>query len=390
MPKVPNIHDYAYLEPLEDEDKKHSTSQIYLLTILKIGSNSLTPLSYILVWSIFCAFLWQYIEQIALTQEEENPLVDSSARDMINNFQEAKESIRVLGTFFSFALVFRFNICYNRWWEGRRLWGAMSVNLFDIAIRISSFIKDDTIANNFFRYLICYGYACKSLLRHESCADEENEDLEGMIQRGLLTTKEVDMVWNNPCWEPQFFIEIMRELIEKAYETEGCFGKLELNGTHKKLFKCFDDSFRNIALCQCGCIGIQSAKLPVAYDGIHFLTFYIYFTLAPMVWVTNMSWFVIPFNFIVAYIAISIIDLGTDLLDPFGEDIVDIPLEDFCRRIEKQVNIIKGRRDRGSLIAMTQNNTNTKSVIKGNMKGNLISFDSEENNTEKVPQNPKS
>merc|ERR1740121_3476534 len=347
--------------------KKHSMNGLFLLTILQIIQKGFKALFYILLWSIFCAIMWQYIDQIAVTQEEENPLVESSARILIKNFQEAEVAIRVLGIFFSFALVFRFQACYNRWWEGRRLWGAMSVNLFDIAIRVSRFIKNIDIADDLFRYLICYGYACKSLLRHESCADEENEDLEGMIQKGLLTPKEVDIIWNNPCWEPQFFIELIRQHLEKAYSTKGCFGKLEKSGVHLEIFKCFDDTLRDIALNECGCIGIQSAKMPVAYDGIHFLTFYVYFTLAPMVWVTNMSWFVIPFNWIVAYIAMSIIDLGTDLLDPFGEDIVDIPLEDFCRRIEKQINIIKGRRDRGNLVTMTQNDTTAKSVLKGNI-----------------------
>lgn len=46
---------------------------------------------------------------------------------------ESKPAIATLGAFYSFALVFRTNICYARWWEGRTLWGTIIVN----AIRIT-------------------------------------------------------------------------------------------------------------------------------------------------------------------------------------------------------------------------------------------------------------
>ena len=46
---------------------------------------------------------------------------------------ESKPAISTLGAFYSFALVFRTNICYARWWEGRSLWGELIVN----AIRIT-------------------------------------------------------------------------------------------------------------------------------------------------------------------------------------------------------------------------------------------------------------
>ena len=37
-------------------------------------------------------------------------------------------AVGTLGALFSFALVFRTNICYARWWEGRSLWGQIIIN----------------------------------------------------------------------------------------------------------------------------------------------------------------------------------------------------------------------------------------------------------------------
>mmetsp|Transcript_13447 Transcript_13447/g.28533 ORF Transcript_13447/g.28533 Transcript_13447/m.28533 type:complete len:272 (+) Transcript_13447:383-1198(+) len=46
---------------------------------------------------------------------------------------ESKGAIATLGAFYSFALVFRTNICYARWWEGRTLWGTLIVYSIRIA-----------------------------------------------------------------------------------------------------------------------------------------------------------------------------------------------------------------------------------------------------------------
>src|SRR5688572_14342130 len=46
----------------------------------------------------------------------------------------------LLGFVISLLLVFRTNTAYDRWWEGRRQWGALLNNSRNIAIKIETFV----------------------------------------------------------------------------------------------------------------------------------------------------------------------------------------------------------------------------------------------------------
>ena len=46
----------------------------------------------------------------------------------------------LLGFAISMLLVFRTNTAYDRWWEGRRLWGQLVNNSRNLAMKLSSFL----------------------------------------------------------------------------------------------------------------------------------------------------------------------------------------------------------------------------------------------------------
>jgi len=48
----------------------------------------------------------------------------------------------IVGFVISLLLVFRTNTAYDRWWEGRKKWGALVNDTRNLAIKISSIIKE--------------------------------------------------------------------------------------------------------------------------------------------------------------------------------------------------------------------------------------------------------
>ena len=57
----------------------------------------------------------------------------------------------------SLLLVFRTNTAYDRWWEGRKQWGALVNNSRGLAIKMSAILApDNTIDRNFFRKSLSY------------------------------------------------------------------------------------------------------------------------------------------------------------------------------------------------------------------------------------------
>ena len=297
-------------------------------------------LSYILVWSTVCA----YIASIAI--ERDTKLVDDP---WLGYFKNAGDPLKLIGSLFSFSLVFRFKECYDRWWTGIKLWGDIVSNCLDLSMQVSRWIEDPVLAEKFHRFLIVYSYACMCILKDESIAidlkDNENDSEPKLIKRKLLTEAEMKEIKDFPGWQPHYCLEVMREIVQSAYMmTQGGYYMQKKDvKMHGQIYRCFDNTIKNLNSLIGECISARSAELPVAYDGIHFFMFFTYFTFAPIIWSVHMVWLVIPMSLFSSFIVLCVIVLGSDLVDPFGNDLVDIPVLGYCETIEAQVKAISKR-----------------------------------------------
>ena len=59
----------------------------------------------------------------------------------------------MLGFVISLLLAYRTNTAYDRWWEGRKMWGGLVNNSRNLAIKLSVFLKDEN-DRKFFRKMI--------------------------------------------------------------------------------------------------------------------------------------------------------------------------------------------------------------------------------------------
>ena len=61
----------------------------------------------------------------------------------------------LLGFAISILLVFRTNTAYDRWWEGRKLWGALVNNSRNLALKLNAFLDNEEKAHrDFFKNCI--------------------------------------------------------------------------------------------------------------------------------------------------------------------------------------------------------------------------------------------
>src|SRR5262245_51106798 len=75
----------------------------------------------------------------------------------------------LLGVILSIILVFRTNSAYDRWWEGRKLWGTLVNNSRNLAIQLDALLPtDDLEAREAFARLIAnFALALSGHLRGE-------------------------------------------------------------------------------------------------------------------------------------------------------------------------------------------------------------------------------
>jgi len=99
------------------------------------------------------AFLIGYIEMEYLKLSDTNKLKNVSLLHTL------------LGFAISMLLVFRTNTAYDRWWEGRKLWGALVNNSRNLAIKLNAMLPHDDIKNRSF-FSKTLSLFCQELKNH--------------------------------------------------------------------------------------------------------------------------------------------------------------------------------------------------------------------------------
>src|SRR5688572_21157825 len=83
----------------------------------------------------------------------------------------------LLGFVLSLLLVFRTNTAYDRWWEGRKLWGSLVNNSRNLAMQLNAILPYDDLSNRqFFKKVIpMYAVLLKDHLGSEKTRLELDE-----------------------------------------------------------------------------------------------------------------------------------------------------------------------------------------------------------------------
>ena len=267
--------------------------------------------------------------------------VGSESNKWLSYLTASSSAVGTLGALFSFALVFRTNICYARWWEGRTLWGAIIVNSIRICQQSRLWIHDELLNDRVDCLAITFAFVCKAMLRGHCISDDE-EDGKVLVRKGVLAQEELDVITKEAAWQPYYCIDALRATInEGLVKTEH---KISYDGRKNAAHTAMEETVGSLANAIGGCIRVRSTGLPVAYDIILNSIGFVFFTAATIAWSPGAKYYN-PILVLVIYIAMKmIIGVGNDMEDPFGLDESDLPLESFCATIESQINAIEERR----------------------------------------------
>lgn len=226
----------------------------------------------------------------------------------------------LLGFVLSLLLVFRTNTAYDRWWEGRKLWGKLVNDSRNFVIKINSILPENDVKNRtqIAKYLRFFPYFLASHLSKESTRlvlDEDFSDLQKELQHHppaelvfLLTKKLYQLKKEN-----------------KISDTEMLFLDTQLSG--------FLDG------CG-GCERIKNTPIPYSYSSFikKFIIFYV--MALPVANVVNLGGFMIPITMFVYYVLMSLELIAEEIEDPFNNDENDIPMEAISQNIERSINLI--------------------------------------------------
>ena len=220
----------------------------------------------------------------------------------------------MLGFVISLLLVFRTNTAYDRWWEGRKMWGALVNNSRNLAIKLSIILHDEK-DRKYFRKMIP-GYA--SIL-HKHLNDEDTS-------KQLF--ENVDLEIDHHKHKPNQVAKMLFQKINDLYESKKITGDqlIILNEEIK--------SFTDI----CGvCERIKNTPIPYSYSAFLKKFIFFYVMTLPFGYAFSLGYYVVPVVVFIFYVLASLELIAEEIEDPFGSDANDLPTDKIAENIKKHV-----------------------------------------------------
>lgn len=214
------------------------------------------------------------------------------------------------------------NAAYDRFWEGRKLWGTLVWLSRNIARQVLT-LPNVSMAEKqaFIRHQIAFVHSLRQQLR--------GEDNTANLQR-LLTVEEQQAVVG------QNFIalrltQIMGQMLAN-WQTEQ---KIDL-----WQWQSLDTTLGEIAHVQAGCERINNTPIPYAYFVLLHRTVYLYCFMLPFGLGNTIGWvtpFVVSF---VGYTFMALNEIVDEISEPFGTGENELPLGMMCDTIETQLAML--------------------------------------------------
>ncbi|HTN45515.1 MAG TPA: bestrophin family ion channel [Flavipsychrobacter sp.] len=225
----------------------------------------------------------------------------------------------ILGLALSLLLVFRTNTAYDRWWEGRKLWGALVNNSRNLALKMNAILpEEDEDSREFFRTTIpFYAQALKDHLMHESTR----------YVLDSLPHPELKVIMEDKH-TPNQVAKLLHDKVMSLYR-EGALSGEQLLYINPEIL-----SFTDI----CGaCERIKNTPIPYSYSSFIKKFIFLYIVTLPIGYVFQLGYYVVPVSAIVFYVLGSLELIAEEIEDPFGTDENDLPMEKISANIKKHV-----------------------------------------------------
>lgn len=231
----------------------------------------------------------------------------------------------LIGLPIAIFLGFRNNAAYDRFCEGRKLWGELVLRSRNFARQCQSLIDfpqaasatnglEDIRVRMIYR-TSAFAYTLRDLLRDQTDAPQLSYLLQDSEREQLRTASN----------KPQTLIMNMgadlRQLLQ-AKRIDPC------------LAVSMDNTLSAMTAAAASCERIRNTPIPFSYTLLLHRTAYIYCFLLPFGLVDSIG-FMTPFVVaVVAYTFFGLDALGDEIEEPFGLEANDLPLDAICRAVE--------------------------------------------------------
>ena len=272
--------------------------------------------------SYFDQFFVQWVENLEYFLES-NGWVDDIEMELV--FPIIPMTIpTILGATITLALAFRMNQSYDRWWEGRKVWGSI-VNNSRTLIREATYLfareVDDLqvhteFKNNLINLLMAWNHALLGAMREK---DTTSDILRFISEEKLEEIKAYDTNLANAC------LFAMLELVNKVYQkgiiTE--YQQIQINRT----INCLNDAMGKSER-------IKHTIFPHLYSNLMEYSIWSFVFILPIAYRDFNEYVEFPIVMVISLFFLLLEKLAEGLQDPFDNKPTDVPITSIVRNIE--------------------------------------------------------
>ena len=219
-------------------------------------------------------------------------------------------ALTVFGLALSLFLGFRNNAAYDRWWEARKLWGGLLVDLRSLSREVTVFVADEKLRQWLLRDALAFVHLHRAQLR--GLADDPE---------CRARAPELMKAANPPCAALDRMSAHLAEALRDG-RIDG-FGARSLTGR-----------IASLGLQQASCERIAATPLPFVYSLLIYRTAYLYCLLLPFGLIGAAGWMTPLIVAIVAYVFLGLAEVSEELSHPFGATPNGLPMDAICRAVE--------------------------------------------------------
>ena len=220
----------------------------------------------------------------------------------------------MLGFVISLLLVFRTNTAYDRWWEGRKMWGSLVNNSRNFAIKLSVILQDEKDRNYFRKMIPSYA---SILHKHLNDADTSKQLFDGL-----------DLEIDHHKHKPNQVAKMLFQKINDLYTSK------KITGDQLIILNAEVLSFTEI----CGaCERIKNTPIPYSYSAFIKKFIFFYVMTLPFGYSFSLGYYVVPVVVFIFYVLASLELIAEEIEDPFGTDENDLPTHKIAENIKKHI-----------------------------------------------------
>ncbi len=225
----------------------------------------------------------------------------------------------VLGLVLSILLVFRTNTAYDRWWEGRKQWGALVNHTRNLAIAVQvTFPENDLTSRKRMAQLI--SNFCLAFKEHMRSGPKLEELVDLSPEEAALYGRKKHL--------PNYISQQIHALVEEQHRSNAITPYDHLN------IKPHTQALLDILGA---CERIKKTPIPFSYNVYLKIFISVYGLFLPMALLPDFGFWAIPITALAFFAFMGMELMASEIEDPFGLDCNDLPTGDIALTIKANV-----------------------------------------------------